>query len=342
MIPLVVLLSSFFQKTNKPDQKALHFPRATFFAEVVKKFGKYIDYVFDIRSFSPHFNGNHSPVSEHALQTAQIIRGSERAPAIIMHGIMPRSGTVYVGNLLRLHPDLYSSYPNELWEVPFLQLSHNIVEVQKRFLSAYEPNEGKLGENDFLLLFGSSFIAYLYSFVPQQQRMLVKVPSVQYLHYFFTAFPFEHLLVLVRDGRDVVNSTLKTWPRLGFSNACRRWNRSAKMVLKFHAYYASKENYWLVRFEDVMREPASFVKEACKRVGLNEKRFPYEKIDTIPVRGSSALRSQEKVSWDAMQKPKDFNPVGRWQQWPTRKKRIFKRIAGQSLLDLGYCENLDW
>ena len=36
---------------------------------------------------------------------------------------------------------------------------------------------------------------------------------------FYDVFPHEQLLVLVRDGRDLLQSTLKTWPQLRF----RRW-----------------------------------------------------------------------------------------------------------------------
>jgi hypothetical protein len=81
---------------------------------------KYIDYVFDTRSFTPRFDPE--AVSADARHAARAIRGTERGPAIIIHGIMPRAGTVYVGELLRRHPDL-TAYPNRIWEAPFLQLS---------------------------------------------------------------------------------------------------------------------------------------------------------------------------------------------------------------------------
>jgi protein-tyrosine sulfotransferase len=301
---------------------------------------KYIEYVFDTQSFTPIFD--EGGISDHALQTARIVRGEERAPALIIHGIMPRSGTVYVGDLLRLHPDLYA-YPRHLFEVPFLQVSEDILGVQDRFFLGHRHNIGKLGERDFLPLFASSFIAYLYSSVPEGQRMLLKVPGVRYLSRFYSAFPYENLLVLVRDGRDVVQSTVKTWPQLRFSFVCRRWKRSAEMVLECHKHYSAKpRGYWLARFEDVVRDPAAFVREACEQFDLDESRYPFEKIRQIPIRGSSSTPKQGKVVWDAVDKPKGFDPVGRWQRWSAAKRRTLKRIAGQALLDLGYCENLDW
>jgi protein-tyrosine sulfotransferase len=301
---------------------------------------KYVDYVFDARSFAPAFDAG--AVSDGALRAAETIRGSEHQPAIIIHGIMPRSGTVYVGELLRLHPDLYA-YPNHVWEMPLLQLADDVRALQAKFLWAYRHNAGKLGDGDFLPLVGSAFLAYLSTFTPERKRMLLKVPGVHRLDDFYTMFPREHLLVLVRDGRDVVHSTLKTWPQLRFSFVCRRWRRSAEMVLACHQRYSQRgDGYWLARFEDAVRDPAAFVREACRRFGLDEGSYSFEEIRTIPVRGSSSNHEKGKVVWNPVDKPQGFKPVGRWQAWPTRKKRTFKRIAGQALMKLGYCEDLNW
>ena len=306
--------------------------------DTIKGLKKYVNYLFDTASFTPKFDVG--DISDHALQTAELLRGAGCEPAIIIHGVMKRSGTVYVGDLLGLHPDLYP-YPNRVWEIPFLPLTGDILRIQRNFFFDYEQNIGKIGENDFLPLFGSSFIAYLYSFVPEGKRMLLKMPSVQYLNYFFSVFPYENLLVLMRDGRDVASSTVKTWPQIRFSHACQRWDRSARMVLRFHEHYSGRAGYWMARFEDVVRDPVAFVKETCKRFGLDERKYPYEEIESIPVQGSSSFKEQGKARY-FVPKPKGFNPVGRWQQWSAGKKRTFKRIGGQTLMDLGYCEDLDW
>jgi len=301
---------------------------------------KYIRYIFDSKSFRPSFNAG--AISDQALQTAQLIRGRERGPAIIVHGIMPRSGTVYVGELLRLHPDLYA-YPNHIWELPFLQQTGDILNLQKKFLLAYEQNMGKIGDQDFLPLFGASLVAYLHASVPRGKRMLLKIPSVQYLSHFYLVFPYEHIMVLIRDGRDVVHSTLKTWPQLRFSMVCRRWRRAANMVLAFDERYGLREQgYSLARFEDAVRDPAAFVRTACQRFGLDESRYPFELLDTISVHGSSTLREQEGGVWKMVAKPEGFQPIGHWQQWSAMRKRFFKMIAGQPLMGLGYCEDLNW
>lgn len=304
--------------------------------EFVRNIRKYASYVFDNDAFD--YGRQMGEVSKKSLLTAQQIRGHDRPPAIMIHGIMKRSGTVYTGELLGLHPELFQ-HPNQIWEVPFLPLTGSILDLQNEFFLAYENNQGRVGENDFLPLFGASFIAYLYSMVPEDKRLLAKMPGVQYLDYFHTVFPNENLLLLVRDGRDVVTSTIKTWPQLRFADVCRRWHRSAKMTLNFEKHHARTRGYWLGRFEDAVTEPAAFVRKACVQFCIDEMDYPFDKIDSLPLLGSSTAKEKSR-SW--IKKPNGFNPIGRWHAWSSWKRRTFKRIAGQSLIDLGYCSDLDW
>lgn len=297
---------------------------------------KYWKYVADTRSFDPV--PPDVRMSEQAQAVGASIRGMNRPPAIVIHGIMKRSGTVYVGELLSLHP-VVCGHPNQLWEVPFLSLTGSIKNLQKDFFFEYEQNSERMGQDDFLPILGASFVHYLHSFVPEDQKLLVKVPGVQYLNYFYSMFPHEHLLVLLRDGRDVVASTIKTWPQIRFSDACRRWDRSAKMILACNERYHDKQGYWLAKYEDAVQDPASFVQEACSHFGLDISQYPFERMENLPVIGSSTTRKQGE-SW--MKNKTGFKPIGRWQSWSGWRKWIFKAIAGESLKKLGYSQDNSW
>jgi protein-tyrosine sulfotransferase len=337
---------------------------------------KYLNYIVDTGSFIP--NSGARAVSERALEVSRSIRGAGRGPALIIHGIMPRSGTVYVGELLRRHPDLHA-YPNRVWEMPFLQHTDHILRMQRDFFRTYEQNVAKIGERDFLPLFGAAFIAYLHAFAPDGKRILLKVPGVQHLDGFFAVFPHEHLLVLLRDGRDVVHSTRKTWPQITFGMACRRWKRSARMVLACRQRFQSQpssgsstspaleetglaqdqpgsgssgqhrreqavlgDQFWVARFEDAVRDPAAFVREACRRFDLDEDAYPFDGIDRLPVHGSTSLGERGAVDWAPVEKPSGFSPIGHWRRWSWLQRSTFKRIAGRELIELGYCDDLDW
>lgn len=281
--------------------------------------------------------------SREAMEVARVIRG-ERPPALIIHGVMPRSGTVYTGELLRLHPDLHA-YPNELWEVPFLELTGDILRTQEHFFRAYKQNIGRMGDKDFLPLFGASFMAYLYSFVPPGKRMLLKIPDVQYLNHFYAVFPYETPLLLMRDGRDLVASTVNSWPDRDFGEACQLWNSSARAMLAFQAQHpAQAHRYLAVKYEDVIARPAEFVAAACDSYSLDAGCYPFEQIGALPVRGSSTVenRMSQDISWSPVEKPEDFKSVGHWQGWSERQKSIFKRIAGDALLECGYVGDHAW
>jgi protein-tyrosine sulfotransferase len=302
---------------------------------------KYFDYFFETKGFSS--NGIPDGISEAAIQAALFARGEKRGPAIFIQGIMPRSGTVYVGELLRLHPDLFA-YPYQIWEFPALSLTDRVIELQKKFIDGYRLNRDKFGDSDFLPVFGGALMAYLHALSPADRRVLVKMPSAQFLNYFFTMFPHENVLILVRDGRDLVHSTLRTWKHLNFVQVCLRWNRSARVVLDTVAQFAGerRSGYWLAKYEDALQEPEAFVRQACERFELDEKRFPYDKINEIRVIGSSKLENKGEVRWQHLDRPKDFKPSGYWTKWSPLRKMLFKNIAGKSLIDLGYSQDLSW
>ncbi len=194
----------------------------------------------------------------------------------MIHGVMPRSGTVYVGELLRLHPDLYA-YPNEMWEIPFLNLAGQIHDLQSQFLRGYKHNRERIGGNDFLPLFGSTMLAYLHGFMPPDHRLLIKEPTVSHLGAFPLMFPSEQLLLLMRDGRDVVHSTLRTWPDNDFEEICTRWARSTRAMLDYYDLYRTRTPAcWLTCYEEVQQDPEGFMREACRRFELDPERYPFE------------------------------------------------------------------
>jgi hypothetical protein len=248
---------------------------------------------------------------------------------------------VYVGELLRLHPDLHA-FPNDLWELPYLAMTGDFLALQRALVARYPENGKRLGAHDLLPLHGAALLAYLHVFAAAGRRVLLKMPSVEFLHYFDLMFPHEHLLVLVRDGRDVVSSTLRTWPEQDFDEACIRWDRAARMILFCERRYAGRAGYLRVLYEDAQRDPAALVRAVCGAFGLDPARYPFDQASQLPLRGSSEVREGGAVTWAPIAKPAGFSPLGRWATWSPEQKASFKRLAGQSLIDLGYATDLSW
>lgn len=275
-----------------------------------------------------------------ALEVSKKIRGAKRPPAVIVNGVMRRSGTNFIGDLLSLYPN-FSSYPGNIYEVPFLSTSSQLLEAQETFFKGYNRNRDQFGETDFLPLFGSAFMAYLNSFVSEDKHVLVKVPGVEQLWNFSHVFPYEKLIILQRDGRDLVASTIKSWPHIVFEDVCNQWKNSQELILKFRQKMP-KESACYIKFEDAVADSRAIVKRIFDFLGLDAGTFPYDKIDTLPVKGSSSLRVNGKMTWEGVDKPKSFNPVGRWGGWTESQKQTFKKICGETLIRSGYAKDLNW
>jgi hypothetical protein len=98
----------------------------------------------------------------------------------------------------------------------------------------------------------------------------------------------------------------------------------------------------LVKYEDALEKPEGFIPEVCRRFGLNESEYPYERIQAIRVIGSSKLEKKGGVRWRHLDRPKDFRPLEYWKDWSPIRKVVFKAIAGKSLIELGYSQDLNW
>lgn len=275
------------------------------------------------------------------------IRGADRKPAIMLHGVMPRSGTNYLANLLSLHPDLFS-YPHEIWEFPVLHSVGELNRFERTYFSFYKKNREKIESSTFHALVGAVFMRYLYSDITSDQHALLKVPSVRYLNNFDVMFPNENLIILIRDGRDVVSSYQNTfnqkpwWKRKTFGSVCKRWKISAQMAMSAAKYYGNSSKCLFVRYEDVVDDPSAFIGKVCEKFNLDFSVYPVNEIHTLGVKGSSTIKENGAVTWETKAKPRGFNPVGRWSNWSSAERATFKRIAGEMLIDCGYSDDANW
>lgn len=281
-------------------------------------------------------------ISERMMEVAKEIRGERHMPSIFIHGIMPRSGTVYLGELLKLHPEIYV-YPNDIRELPFLTHAGELFSFQRMFFQTYKMNRGRIGKNDLMCVFGAGVMKYLLSFVPDEKYCLMKVPHVQFVNEFFTFFPFEKLILLIRDGRDVVHSTLNTWKNRKFREVCKRWNLSAKLFLRMKEHFGNDcDKVRFVYYEDLLKNPYETIKAVLKGFGIAYNGYPRESIEQLPIRGSSAIKVDGKVSWEPKENNGKIILTGKWKSWKRREKRIFKSICGKTMVRTGYIEDLDF
>jgi protein-tyrosine sulfotransferase len=279
---------------------------------------------------------------------ARAIRGPDYEPAVFLHGVLARSGTNYLSDLIERHPDI-CAHPHQFWEFPLLAVTDQISELQNDFARVYRRNADVLKPLEFAACLGSGLLRRLQHMVGEDKTMLFKFPYVYYIDLFRILFPRDYLILLLRDGRDVVSSSMRSFKEKGvfrqrFVDYSAEWACAARAILAYEE--GAPRNHprtIVVRYEEVLEQPEEHVREIVKRIGLDPEKYDYTSLKSMPVRGSSDLAGQAGgMHWKGVKPPEHFKPVGRWKDWPQRKKRRFKAIAGEALIAAGYEKRNDW
>jgi protein-tyrosine sulfotransferase len=275
------------------------------------------------------------------------VRGGGWPPAIFIHGVLPRSGTNFLADALALHPEIHA-HPGRLWEFPLLYVAPGAAALQQEFLFMFGRNRDVMDRYDFLAYLASGWLASLQK-QAGDQRMLFKSPHVQNINLFRHIFPNDILLLCLRDGRDIIQSSTQTFQRWrprgkSFSEVAWEWRHAAEAILTFepggeNAYSRAR----VVRYEDLVRQPESTMRAILDHAHLDPAAYSFAALARLPVRGSSAIRVADDKRWAPHDKPVHFQPIGRWKAtWSRADKGRFKAIAGKTLIEAGYATDMCW
>lgn len=262
----------------------------------------------------------------------------ERADPIFIHGILPRSGTNFLWDLLLLHPDCVPAL-DPVREDLFLEHSDHLVAFAEAVRESWDPRWGALGPEvpgrlDAAL--GEGLVSFLWA--DRGRRLVSKSPSVHHLERFFSYFPTARLLVLIRDGRAVTQSCMDTfgWE---FERAARAWADAADEIARFQRTHADRADRWrLVRYEDLVEDLESALPPLLGFLGLDPEAYDMNAARDLPVRGSSTFfgPGRSSVHWDPVRRNESFSPNRRWASWTPQQRERFEWIAGRQLRAFGY------
>jgi hypothetical protein len=263
----------------------------------------------------------------------------QAADPIFILGILPRSGTNYLMDLLSLHPACGTAR-DPVREDLFLENSDHLVGFVAALKESWNPRWGTFSDELAEALqesVGDGLLSFLWEH--RDRRLLTKSPSVRHIDRFFTFFPSARLLILVRDGRSVTQSCMATfgWE---FERAARSWAAAADEIRRF----ASTDNgehearYMVVRYEDLVRDLRRCLNPIIRFLDLDEEAFDFQAAAELPVRGSSAYfgLGHDSVHWDPVPRGTDFDPTERWREWNRERHERFEWIAGDQLRYFGY------
>jgi protein-tyrosine sulfotransferase len=260
-----------------------------------------------------------------------------RTDPIFIHGILPRSGTNFLCDLLLLHPDCARAQ-EPVREDLFLDHSDHLVAFANAARAAWDPSWGTFGADlpDRLYAgIGEGLVSFLWN--DRERRLVTKSPSVRNLNRFFKFYPWARLLVLVRDGRSVVQSGMDTFG-WDFDRGCRAWSAAADEICRFqHAQLARADRWRIVRYEDLLDDTERQLRAMFEFLELDATQYDFEAALRLPVRGSSAFgRQGRRVHWELVEKNTSFAPKERWRSWSAGQLERFDWLAGDQLRRFGY------
>lgn len=263
-----------------------------------------------------------------------------RAPILVV-GVTQRSGTNYLHELLRLHPDLAA--PRRILEDYLTagadQLADGVREITRRYMPEWiAPHEA---EAQLLRRVGDALLDWLAEdagLAPDDaRRLLTKSPGAFGVRGLAALAPGAHLVLLVRDGRDVTASGMRG---LGwrFTEGLDTWLAGAREFLRLTGRpLPLGVQVRTVRYEDVVADPVGEVTDLLRWLDLDPDRWDAAAARSLPVVGSSFhTGGAEHVHWAPLDRPDDFDPRGRAADWPDELHARFVLRASTELRAFGY------
>ncbi|MFQ6025937.1 MAG: sulfotransferase [Dehalococcoidia bacterium] len=269
-------------------------------------------------------------------------------------GIMPRSGSNFFNRLLRLHPDCETRSEGEDF---FVHHSHLLVKYVNSLYRGWRPRwkvDDTMGSRDRLLnYFGDAILRFMDLQLPEDNPadsdieplvnsrpkfLVTKTPSVLNIRNYPRLFPNTHLLILLRDGRAIVESGMRSFD-WDFENATKEFALAAQTIIEFQkSIEYTNQKCLTVKYEDLVTNTEEELRKVFSFLGLFTDTFDFDAAKSLSVTGSSESRDEKRSrpSWTPVEKTPDFNPLGRWEHWSKEQHEQFNSIAGEYLSLLGY------
>ena len=176
-------------------------------------------------------------------------------------------------------------------------------------------------------------------------RWMEKTPNhVFYLKEMLSFFIDVRIIVIVRDGRDVITSMLERGVVTGYDNCFEGALNKWRDTILYSLQYAQDPRILFIRYEDLVTNPEIVVSKVNKFI--NED---FSVHSLIHYNGNGEVVKPKKgkkdhAKWRKWQAAQPiFKDTGNWKHKLARiDKKYFKKIAGNLLIPLGYEKNDSW
>lgn len=247
----------------------------------------------------------------------------------------PRCGTNFLYDVIRLHPKILISEVDESYLLPCFSMIEpfiaNIIEHSSLPIGLRDPVRDEIRINIALSI--------LKTFSPRNpvvndELLLLKFPSTVGLENarFFPAD--SRFLVIVREGQDVIESTIRSFPWINMSYALARLNKGLRSIKD--AKEMLGDRLMIVRFEDLVNNRKATVQLILAWLKLDPDDYLFCSLDSLKPRGSSDTAAQRGIVHWVGEDIIGFNPVNRSDNWSKLQKIRFLRESGFLQSEFGY------
>lgn len=259
----------------------------------------------------------------------------------------PRSGTTWLQTMLgqmsgvvtHVELSLFHRYLSTLW---------SIWEDEKRVNDSGKWNIGQptLWSEEKFFEWTSRFLAESYSslqFSGESKIILDKHPGYTFhVNLIRRYFPNAKFIHVIRDPRSVAKSLVRINKQMGagfgssnWINAVSTWNEFVKEAQKWE----TDKTHYKVRYEDLTNSPIKELSGIAEFLGIELSESCIGEI----VEGSSFERMREgRIAQSAKFKINRQHYGGETRELLTTEKILLNKIAGDTMLALGYVSDSEW
>lgn len=255
---------------------------------------------------------------------------------IYIIGQTERTGTNFLFKLLLEHEDIIkSNHPGEdrlLMEISKLNEYINL--TSSKWSEKWKGMNKDKYSSLLLNTMTDSLLNYLTPLNSTNKYIITKSPSTIGISYFLKFFPQFKPIILIRDGRNVVESLVQSF-NYTYSQAMYQWAESGERILQ--ELSKNEKHYLVLRYESLYSNPAVEINKILSFVNLSNNRYDFDKINEIPVIGSSQSTLEKgKVDWDVVINKNKFNPNERYKNWNFITRMKYNRICSKVAKKFNY------
>lgn len=277
---------------------------------------------------------------------------------VFLLGFSVRCGTNYLGSLIS-HSSYMATVPPDISHGEF-GLNRYYVDTQfddyaTLLLRSSFGIRRDITTGDLKRAFGDATISLFTSkYNINKPYIFFKDPYVYGAEQLHSYFPDSKIIILVRDGRDVISSYTKAASLIrrsynfrrrvvmkfksltgwNFVAACRSFNVSVARLLETYKLLPA-EKVLLMRYEDIVKDTRIQLKTLFEFLNVPLTESDLEKMIDTDVVGSSFYQSSGNApKWGKVKKSVEFNSVGRWRSWNGLQRFVFNRLSKKSYRQL--------